>query len=186
MQALNNIRVLDLSKVLAGPLCGQYLGNLGAQVTKVEPIGVGDDTRAWQPQREGESATFLAVNHNKRGLAVDLKTPRGQAVVQRLAQQADVVLQGFGAGTAAKLAHTIEHIGNRHARAGNRRRRFGSESQVERGALGSGQITGNLTQRAGTRPRPAAGRRPAQPAGLGPPAARRPGRGNPAHAEDER
>ena len=60
MQALNNIRVLDLSKVLAGPLCGQYLGNLGAQVTKVEPIGVGDDTRAWQPQREGESAE-LAV-----------------------------------------------------------------------------------------------------------------------------
>ena len=103
MQTLNNIRVLDLSKVLAGPLCGQYLGNLGAQVTKVEPIGVGDDTRAWQPQREGESATFLAVNHNKRGLAVDLKSPRGQALVQRLAQQADVVLQGFGAGTAAKL-----------------------------------------------------------------------------------
>ena len=55
-------------------------------------------------------------------------------------------------GATAELAHTIEHIGNRHARAGNRRRRFGGESQVERGALGSGQITGNLTQRAGTRP----------------------------------
>ena len=53
-------------------------------------------------------------------------------------------------GATAELAHTIEHIGNRHARAGNRRRRFGGESQVERGALGSGQITGNLTQRAGT------------------------------------
>ena len=55
-------------------------------------------------------------------------------------------------GATAELAHTIEHIGNRHARAGNRRRRFGGESQVERGALGSGQVTGNLTQRAGTRP----------------------------------
>ncbi|ARU05411.1 formyl-CoA transferase [Comamonas serinivorans] len=103
MQAFEHLRVLDLSKVLAGPLCGQYLGNLGAQVTKVEPLGVGDDTRAWQPQKHGESATFLAVNHNKRSLAVDLKSPRGQAVVQRLAQQADVVLQGFGAGTAARL-----------------------------------------------------------------------------------
>ncbi|MBP0619477.1 CaiB/BaiF CoA transferase family protein [Cupriavidus consociatus] len=103
MQPLKGIRVLDLSKVLAGPLCGQYLGELGADVIKVEPPGQGDDTRAWLPQEAGQSAVFLSVNHNKRSIAVDLKTSAGQQVVQRLAAQADVVLQGFGGGTAARL-----------------------------------------------------------------------------------
>ncbi|CAB3648350.1 Formyl-coenzyme A transferase [Achromobacter spanius] len=103
MAPLKNITVLDLSKVLAGPLCGQYLGELGARVIKVEPVGTGDDTRAWLPQDDGQSATFLAVNHNKRSLAVDLKTEAGRAVVHRLAKQADVVLQGFGGKTAARL-----------------------------------------------------------------------------------
>jgi formyl-CoA transferase len=103
MAPLKDIVVLDLSKVLAGPLCGQYLGELGARVIKVEPVGTGDDTRAWLPQDAGQSATFLAVNHNKRSLAVDLKTDAGRAVVHRLAEQADVVLQGFGGKTAARL-----------------------------------------------------------------------------------
>lgn len=103
MMPLKNITVLDLSKVLAGPLCGQYLGELGARVIKVEPVGTGDDTRAWLPQDAGQSATFLAVNHNKRSLAVDLKSEAGRAVVHRLAEQADVVLQGFGGKTAARL-----------------------------------------------------------------------------------
>lgn len=103
MTPLKDITVLDLSKVLAGPLCGQYLGELGARVIKVEPVGTGDDTRAWLPQDAGQSATFLAVNHNKRSLAVDLKSDAGRAVVHRLAQQADVVLQGFGGKTAARL-----------------------------------------------------------------------------------
>lgn len=103
MAPLKDITVLDLSKVLAGPLCGQYLGELGARVIKVEPVGTGDDTRAWLPQDAGQSATFLAVNHNKRSLAVDLKTEAGKAVVHRLAEQADVVLQGFGGKTAARL-----------------------------------------------------------------------------------
>ncbi|EKZ98403.1 bile acid-inducible operon protein F [Cupriavidus sp. HMR-1] len=103
MIALNGIRVLDLSKVLAGPLCGQYLGELGAEVIKVEPVGRGDDTRAWLPQDRGQSATFLAVNHNKRSLAVDLKTAEGRQIVQTLAAKSDVVLQGFGSGAAARL-----------------------------------------------------------------------------------
>ncbi|MBB1652815.1 MULTISPECIES: CaiB/BaiF CoA-transferase family protein [Delftia] len=107
MQPLKGMKVVDLSKVLAGPLCGQYLGNLGAEVIKVEPIGVGDDTRHWLPQREGQSATFLAVNHNKQSLAVDLKSPQGQAVVHRLVAEADIALQGFGAGTAEKLG--VDH-----------------------------------------------------------------------------
>ena len=103
IQPLKGLRVLDLSKVLAGPLCGQYLGELGADVIKVEPTGSGDDTRAWLPQLKGQSATFLAVNHNKRSIALDLKQAAGREVVHRLAAQADVVLQGFGAGAAARL-----------------------------------------------------------------------------------
>lgn len=103
MKPLQGMKVVDLSKVLAGPLCGQYLGNLGAEVIKIEPIGVGDDTRGWLPQRDGQSATFLAVNHNKQSLAVDLKSPQGRAIVHRLVAEADIILQGFGAGTAKKL-----------------------------------------------------------------------------------
>ncbi len=94
---------MDLSKVLAGPLCGQHLGELGAEVIKVEPTGTGDDTRAWLPQRAGQSATFLSVNHNKKSLAVDLKSPKGREIVHRLAAEVDIVLQGFGGGTAVKL-----------------------------------------------------------------------------------
>ena len=107
---LKGLRVLDLSKVLAGPLCGQYLGELGADVIKVEPVGAGDDTRAWLPQEKGQSATFLSVNHNKRSLAVDLKSHAGLAVVHRLAAKADIVLQGFGGGTAAKLGVDYETL----------------------------------------------------------------------------
>ncbi|GAB2463802.1 CoA transferase [Comamonas humi] len=107
MTPLKGMKVVDLSKVLAGPLCGQYLGNLGAEVIKVEPLGSGDDTRQWLPQREGQSATFLAVNHNKQSLAVDLKSAQGRAIVHRLVAEADIVLQGFGAGTAEKLG--VDH-----------------------------------------------------------------------------
>jgi formyl-CoA transferase len=108
--------VLDLSKVLAGPLCGQYLGELGADVVKVEPIGVGDDTRAWLPQEQGQSATFLSVNHNKRSIAVDLKTAEGQQIVQTLAAGADIVLQGFGGGTAARLGVDHDSLSARNPR----------------------------------------------------------------------
>jgi crotonobetainyl-CoA:carnitine CoA-transferase CaiB-like acyl-CoA transferase len=103
MQPLQGIKVVDLSKVLAGPLCGQYLGELGAEVIKVEPVGTGDDTRGWLPQDQGQSAIFLAVNHNKRSIAVDLKSEAGRKVVHDLVRDADVVLQGFGGGTAARL-----------------------------------------------------------------------------------
>ncbi len=103
MKPLRNVVVIDLSKVLAGPLAGQYLGDLGADVIKVEPVEGGDDTRAWLPQRAGQSATFLAVNHNKRSIAVDLKTDEGKHIVRGLVQRADVVIQGFGGGTAQRL-----------------------------------------------------------------------------------
>lgn len=110
LEPLKGVRVLDLSKVIAGPLCAQYLGELGADVIKVEPPSSGDDTRSWQPQDRGVSATFLSVNHNKRSLALDLKHHKASGVVQRLAAQADVVLQGFGGGTAARLGVDYESL----------------------------------------------------------------------------
>lgn len=107
MQPLAGIRVLDMTKVLAGPLCTQSLGDLGAEVIKIETPDGGDDTRGWPPFRgaEGDAtgAIFLSVNRNKRSLAVDLKTAEGQAIVHALAARADVVLESFGTGVAERL-----------------------------------------------------------------------------------
>lgn len=104
MTPLEGVRVLDLTKVLAGPLCTQYLGDMGADVVKVEPCQVGDDTRRWPPFRGETGAVFLSCNRNKRSLAVDLKTPDGQAVVHRLAARADVVVESYSTGVAERLA----------------------------------------------------------------------------------
>jgi len=106
--SLEDIRVLDLSKVLAGPLCAQWLGDLGADVIKVEAVGLGDDTRDWPPFRrtpngQRAGAVFLSANRNKRSIAVNLRDPQGLEIVQRLARRADVVIESFGPGVAAKL-----------------------------------------------------------------------------------
>ncbi|WP_454754058.1 CaiB/BaiF CoA transferase family protein [Cupriavidus necator] len=104
MKPLTGIKVLDLSRVLAGPLCGQALGDLGAEVIKVESLGLGDETRGWPPFRgEGLGAVFLSVNRNKRSIAVDLKTEEGRALVHELARQADVAIESFGTGVAERL-----------------------------------------------------------------------------------
>jgi crotonobetainyl-CoA:carnitine CoA-transferase CaiB-like acyl-CoA transferase len=103
VKPLSGIRVLDISKVLAGPLCTQYLGELGAEVIKVEPVETGDDTRGWPPFRHGLGAIFLSVNRNKRSLAVDLKSASGREIVKRLARRADVVIESFGTGVAERL-----------------------------------------------------------------------------------
>lgn len=104
MQPLSGIRVLDLSRVLAGPLCTQALGDLGADVIKVESLGVGDETRAWPPFRgEGLGATFLSVNRNKRSVAIDMKTEQGRALVHQLAKVSDVAIESFGTGVAERL-----------------------------------------------------------------------------------
>lgn len=104
---LEGIRVLDFSKVLAGPQCAQYLGELGADVIKVEPIGSGDDTRHWPPFDDGTGAVFLSANRNKRSLALDLKSAEGRAICHRLAARADVVIESFGPGVAARLG--VDH-----------------------------------------------------------------------------
>jgi len=101
---LAGIRVLDFSRVLAGPLCTQSLGDLGADVIKIEPIHTGDETRGWPPLRApGLGAVFLAVNRNKRSVAVDLKTEAGLQIVQRLASQCDVAVENFSTGVAQRL-----------------------------------------------------------------------------------
>ncbi|NYT61735.1 CoA transferase [Alcaligenaceae bacterium] len=110
MQPLKGIKVVDLSKVVAGPLCGQYLGELGADVIKVEAVASGDDTRQWLPQDQGQSAIFMALNHNKRSIAIDLKTAEGKKIVHELVRDADVVLQGFGGGVAKKLGVDYETL----------------------------------------------------------------------------
>src|SRR5690349_17479849 len=97
---LNGIRVLDLSRVLAGPYCTMFLGDLGAEVVKVEQPGIGDDTRGWGPPfAGGESAYFLCVNRNKQSLTVDLKSAEGISLIHRLAERADVLIENFLPGT---------------------------------------------------------------------------------------
>ena len=98
---LAGVRVLDLSRVLAGPLGTMVLGDLGADVVKIERPGPGDDLRAWGPPwtADGESAYFVAVNRNKRSVALDLKAADGRAVFERLVAEADVVVENFRAGT---------------------------------------------------------------------------------------
>src|SRR5437764_11862476 len=101
---LEGIRVVDLSRVLAGPYCAMLLADLGADVVKVERPGEGDETRTWgPPYAGGEAAYFLAVNRSKRSVAVDLKQPEGRALVLDLCAQADVVLENFRPGAAERL-----------------------------------------------------------------------------------
>jgi crotonobetainyl-CoA:carnitine CoA-transferase CaiB-like acyl-CoA transferase len=102
---LEGIRVLDLTRVLAGPLGTMILGDLGADVVKVERPGLGDDLRAWGPpwSADGVSAYFLAVNRNKRSIGLDLKADEGKEVLRRLVREADVVVENFRAGTLDEL-----------------------------------------------------------------------------------
>ena len=108
---LDGIKILDLSKVLAGPLCAQYLGDLGAAVIKVEAVGQGDETRGWPPFRApGLGTVFLSANRNKRSIAIDLKSEQGRALVHTLAKSADVAIESFGTGVAERLAIDADRL----------------------------------------------------------------------------
>ncbi|UPK29881.1 CoA transferase [Bradyrhizobium sp. 195] len=101
---LEGIKVLDLSKVLAGPLCAQYLGDLGAEVIKVEAVGQGDETRGWPPfPVPGLGTVFLSANRNKRSIAINMKSDKGRKLVHELAKSADVAIESFGTGVAERL-----------------------------------------------------------------------------------
>ena len=108
MKPLAGIKVLDLSRVLAGPWCTQLLADLGAEVTKIERPGTGDDTRHWGPPWHGEgdrkvAAYFLSANRGKRSAAIDFSRPEGAALVRRLALEADVMVENYRVGGLAKF-----------------------------------------------------------------------------------
>ena len=116
--ALSHLRVLDMSRVLAGPWCGQILADLGAEVIKIERPGVGDDTRSWGPpylqDRDGqdthESAYFLGANRGKKSLTLDISKPAGQEVARRLATRSDVLIENYKAGDLARYQLGYEQL----------------------------------------------------------------------------
>src|SRR5919197_1956929 len=104
MTPLDGILVLDLTRVLSGPYCTMLLADMGARVIKVEQPAKGDDTRAWGPPfLAGESAYFLSVNRNKESLTLDFKHPEGRAILDRLIERADVLVENFRPGTLEKM-----------------------------------------------------------------------------------
>jgi len=107
MKPLTGLTVVDFSKVLAGPLCAQYLGDLGADVIKVEAYKDGDDTRRWPPFRGQDGTVFLSANRNKRSIALDLKSASGQEIARKLVRTADIVVESFGPGVPKRLR--IDH-----------------------------------------------------------------------------
>ncbi|UGQ47469.1 CaiB/BaiF CoA transferase family protein [Massilia endophytica] len=117
-KALGHIRVLDLSRVLAGPWCSQNLADLGADVIKIERPGTGDDTRAWGPpyakdplgKDTSEAAYYLAANRGKRSVTVDISKPEGQAIIRELAKQSDVVLENYKVGQLKRYGLDYESL----------------------------------------------------------------------------
>jgi crotonobetainyl-CoA:carnitine CoA-transferase CaiB-like acyl-CoA transferase len=115
MGALDGVRVLDLSRALTGPFCTMILGDLGAEVIKLEEPGVGDDSRHWGPPFQGgESAYFLSANRNKRGITLNLKREGGRAALWRLLGWADVLVENFRPGFLARLGFDYETVHARH------------------------------------------------------------------------
>jgi crotonobetainyl-CoA:carnitine CoA-transferase CaiB-like acyl-CoA transferase len=116
--ALSHLKVLDMSRVLAGPWCGQILADLGAEVIKIERPGVGDDTRSWGPpylkDRDGndtrESAYFLGANRGKKSVTLDIARPDGQEIARRLAAQADILIENYKAGDLTRYGLGYEQL----------------------------------------------------------------------------
>jgi crotonobetainyl-CoA:carnitine CoA-transferase CaiB-like acyl-CoA transferase len=111
MGPLQGLKVLELAQIMAGPTCGMMLADLGADVIKVERVPGGDDTRRMdRPSVNGESAAFMAMNRNKRGIALNLKLPAAQEALKRMAAQADVVTENYRQGTMEKLGVGYESL----------------------------------------------------------------------------
>jgi crotonobetainyl-CoA:carnitine CoA-transferase CaiB-like acyl-CoA transferase len=117
-KSLENIRVLDLSRVLAGPYCTQMLGDLGAEIIKIEKPGSGDDTRTWGPpflkdkggNDTSESAYYLSINRNKKSVAVDIRTKEGQEIIHQLLENSDVLIENFKAGGLKKYGLSYDDL----------------------------------------------------------------------------
>jgi crotonobetainyl-CoA:carnitine CoA-transferase CaiB-like acyl-CoA transferase len=111
VRPLEGIKVLDLSRALAGPYCTMMLADMGAEIIKLEMPGRGDDSRAWGPPFiEGESAYFMSVNRNKKSMTLNLKTEKSTEIVQKLIKQTDVLLENFRPGTMEKLNLSYEEV----------------------------------------------------------------------------
>lgn len=116
--ALGNITVLDLSRVLAGPYCTQMLGDMGAEIIKIERLGGGDDTRQWGPpylqddagQDTSESAYYLSCNRNKKSIAIDIRTEQGQDLLHKLIEKADILIHNFKVGGLEKYGLGYEQL----------------------------------------------------------------------------
>ena len=136
---LAGIRVVDLSRVLAGPFCSMALADMGAEVIKVEEPGKGDDTRGWPPFAGGEATYFMAVNRGKKSLTLNLKAPEGQDILRRLIRRADVLLENFRPGTMERWNLGWEDLHAR-GRAGSSR---GAAAPRPRAHLMSGPPPGS-------------------------------------------
>ena len=113
MLPLQDIRILDLTRMVAGPFCSMLLGDLGAEVIKIEQPGTGDDTRHWGPPFiNGESAYFISINRNKKSLTLDLKKEKAKEVFRQLVKQSDVVMENFKTGTMEKFHLGYEELKN--------------------------------------------------------------------------
>ncbi|HET8576203.1 MAG TPA: CoA transferase [Methylomirabilota bacterium] len=104
------VRVIDLTRVLAGPFCSMALGDMGAEVIKIEEPGKGDDTRGWPPFVGGEATYFLSVNRNKKSLTLNLKAAEGQEILRRLVAKSDVVIENFRPGTMERLGFGYDRL----------------------------------------------------------------------------
>lgn len=121
-KTLEGVRVLDMSRILAGPYCTQMLGDLGADIIKIERPGVGDDTRKFGPpflrdedgRETTESAYYMSCNRNKRSVALDFTTPEGQAILDRLMAQSDILVENYKPGGLAKYGLSYDQIKDRH------------------------------------------------------------------------
>ncbi len=114
---LAGVKVVDLSRILAGPLCTMVLADLGADVIKVERPGEGDDTRHWGPPFAGDDAAyFLSLNRNKRSVTADLGSPEGVALVRDLLSTADVLIENFRPGLMARFGLALDDLREAHPR----------------------------------------------------------------------
>ena len=117
MAPLGGITVLDLTRVLSGPYCTMLLADMGARVIKIEQPRKGDDTRAWGPPfLEGESAYFLSINRNKESVTLDFKHPHGRAVLDRLLEKSDVLVENFRPGTLTRAGLDYRALAARYPR----------------------------------------------------------------------
>lgn len=116
MGALTGVKVLDLTRVLAGPYCSMFLADMGADVIKIELPGTGDDSRAFVPKVNGESAYFMNLNRNKRGITLNLKSEEGKELFMRFIDNIDIVLENYRPGTMEKLGLGYEALKQRNPR----------------------------------------------------------------------